>query len=89
MDVEKEVCAANRRIRRQIDQSAREALNRMDARWPSLTQPVVEPPANVAEAYGQWLRGLHDAIVALAEGVARGFTAVDRAAPPHSGGLRK
>lgn len=79
IDIDAEIKAINRRIQRQIDRSAQEALDRMDARWPSLTAPVIERPANPAEAYGQMLRALHDGFVALAEGVARGWTAVDRA----------
>lgn len=81
MDVEAEIRAADRRIRRQIDESARAAIARMDERWPSLTTPVVEAPRDPMQAYGQWLRALHDGFVALAQSFAAGWTAVDRARP--------
>ncbi|WP_248240585.1 hypothetical protein [Microbacterium kunmingense] len=83
MDVEKEILLSNARVRALIDTRAREALQRMDDRWPSLINPplVVEPPANPAEAAGQQLRALHDAFVAFAEAFGRGWTAVDRAQP--------
>lgn len=82
MNVDAEIRRINRRINTQIEQSAREALDRMDAKWPSLTQPAIETPANPAEAYGQFLRALNDGFIALTAGIARGWTAVDRIIEP-------
>lgn len=86
MDVDKEIRCANARVQAIIDQRTREAIARMDARWPSPNTVVVEQPANAAEAYGQWLRAINDAVTELARGIARGWTAVDRA--QQSGGHR-
>jgi len=79
MDVDVEVAQINARVRALIDRRAREAIARMDARWPASDAVIVEPPRNSFEAWGQIVRSFHDALVNIAESFERGFTAIDRA----------
>lgn len=79
MDVDVEVAQINARVQALIDRRAREAIARMDARWPASDAVIVVPPRNSVEAWGQILRSLHDAFVSIAESFARGWTAIDRA----------
>lgn len=79
MDVDVEVAQSNARVQALIDRRAREAIARMDARWPASDAVIVEPPGNAVEAWGQMLRSLHDGLVSIAESFERGWTAIDRA----------
>lgn len=56
MDVDVEVAQINARVQALIGRRAREAMARMDARWPASDAVVVEPPRNSVEAWGQILR---------------------------------
>lgn len=86
MDLAAEFAAVDRRIRRQIDASARAAIARMDAKWPNPNAVVIETPRNPVEAYGQALRELQDGLQAFAQAFATGWTAIDRAQPTEQGG---
>lgn len=86
MDVEKEIRAADARVRASIERNTKESLARMDERWPSPYAVIVERPRDSMEAWGQaWgqlVRAFHDGVAAMAESFARGFTAIDRARAP-------
>lgn len=71
MDVDREIAAANARIRRQIDRSADAALARMDARWPSTRTP--EPEDHSAFRLGQWLAEIESSLMAGIRMFAQGY----------------
>jgi hypothetical protein len=84
MDVKREIAAANRRIQKQIDESARAALIRIgvdveaedNARHAELAREAVEATGSTAEEFGRRMRMLNDSFVAAAEAFARGWASV-------------
>lgn len=80
MDVDRELAHIRTNARIQADRSARDAIARIDAKWPgATTPPTAEAPADIFEAWGQLARSFNDAMATIADHFQRGYTAIDRA----------
>lgn len=88
MDVDREIAAANARIRRQIDRSADAALAHMNARWPSTVEPDVAP-ARTTLSVGAWLARVQNALEDGLRQLARDYYANRVVADPRSAVISK